>query len=396
MLKAESQQSGALINGGSQNNVKLQPERLYPTSGSSISKTLNIATSGTVFLNGSMNANEWRCIKTDGNVSVSRDQTGLSVNGTMEQYTYQLSSNSCTGTIVAAYRFNNLSLDDNLQITAGSLEIFDGTTAAGTVSATFDGAELLAESKLQTLGELFGPAWADLQTPFIIDAINIAPSFLHLDRSSGEVSFDFNALQGYSGSSLPVDFNSLNKAKILAGTVFGGAPGGNAASTDWCRIVNIPNSGSDTDQQYQVVISTNCARSTARWCDAFVGGDGKVVFQEGTQAAAPPVAWDDAVAASAMKNTAEQKRRNQQGHFITDNMAQNAFVLAAAQAIVPVFGYTSARNDGKTNNSGASSWTGHMGHCQNVMSPGHKKVGVAWLMDDTKHLPSYWTQNFLD
>jgi len=65
-------------------------------------------------------------------------------------------------------------------------------------------------------------------------------------------------------------------------------------------------------------------------------------------------------------------------------MAQNAFVLAAEQAIVPVFGYTHQRNDGKVNNSGANSWAGHMGHCQNVMAQGHTKVGVAWAISDLK------------
>ena len=114
------------------------------------------------------------------------------------------------------------------------------------------------------------------------------------------------------------------------------------ADENWCRIVNIPSDVSSNSIKYQSVIATNCARSSQRYCDAHGSSSLGGIFPS-----APPVAWDDSTASNAQLNSDEQYRRNQQGHFIVNSSAQNAFVVSLNSAIGPIFGYTDPRTDGK-------------------------------------------------
>ena len=377
------------------NDVPLVPAHLSPVSGSDFNGSINLDSTSVTFLNNARFVNDWYCYRTNINgLALSRNTAGLTANGEIIEYQYEFGINGCTNKIIATYQFDNMQLTDDLLIRQGQVKIVNNAKETSTI---YHENKILVGQKLIQISMQFGESWAAMQANKLLVAHRENPSLLKVNSQlENKVNFNFNGV-----SSKLIDYGSLNHDDLLAATIFGGTPGAGIASVNWCNIVNIPNTLDTHTFQAESVISTNCARAVARYCD----GDKDILA--GISPAVAPVAWSDEVARSAMKNTVawsdavaraamkDKKRLQDQGHFIMDNMAQNAFIIKAKSAIIPVFGYTSARTDGHINNAGKSSWAGHLGHCQNVMNSRYTEIGVSWLPDRTNpKLQTYWTQNF--
>ncbi|MEZ8311809.1 CAP domain-containing protein [Vibrio splendidus] len=328
------------------------------------------------------NGNDWHCYKST-QLSAQRDANVLTVDGDIAEYAYDYTAQQCGKYLVASYVFKNAKMDAKLKLTqAGTTFSID---SSGSKNALYT-YEFLAKAYGDQLEDSFGHAWLSIQGPHILAAAkNTGDALFNVDNH-GLVTLSV----GSSVNTDVYDFKALTGSQILDGTVFGGNPGGNVASENWCKIVNIPKGVTSSALEYQTVIATNCARSTPRYCDAH-GKDPAGVYP-----AVSPVAWDDSLKTDAQITSDEQYNRNAQGHWGSRN-AQNAFVLESKSAIIPIIGYTEPRTDGNKNNAGHSSWAGHEGHCQNVMRAGHTIVGIA--SRDTNPsakagIQSFWAQDF--
>ncbi|MEZ8799539.1 hypothetical protein OA7_0014765 [Vibrio cyclitrophicus 1F53] len=330
------------------------------------------------------NGNEWHCYKST-QLSAQRDANVLTVDGNIAEYAYGYSATGqkCSNNLLASYEFKNAKMDAKLKLAQVGTVFSIDSSGAKSALHTY---EFLAKAYGEQLEDSFGPAWLSIQGPHIVAAANNAGNALFNVDNNGLITLSVSN----NVNTDVYDFNALTGSKILDGTVFGSSPGGSVASKNWCKIVNIPKGVTSSAIEYQTVIATNCARSTARYCDSH-GKDPAGVYP-----AVSPVAWNDSLKTDAQITSDEQYNRNAQGHWGHLN-AQNAFVLESKSAIIPIIGYTEPRTDGNKNNAGHSSWAGHEGHCQNVMGAGHTIVGIA--SRDAKPsakagIQSFWAQDF--
>ncbi|PMN24267.1 hypothetical protein BCT41_04015 [Vibrio splendidus] len=343
---------------------------------------VTIAVPTIVIDNGSNFVNDWHCYETTG-LSAQRKNHQLFVDGTISEYRYDMQSNSCSSEHLGSYVFNDAVFDSSLEFkTVGSVVSKDGSGIESNLP-TYD---FIAQAYGEQSKERFGDSWELLQRDKINAAAKeVGASIFELNTSSGKIDLDLGQLN----SDTLIDFASLDTNQLLNGAIWG-MPGQGVADEKWCRIVNIPEDLSQNSIKYQSVISTNCARSTQRYCDAFGSS-----FSSGNYPPAAPIAWDNNTASSAQLNSDEQYRRDAQGHFVVNSSGQNAFVLSSNSVVIPIFGYTSPRSDGQVNNAGLNSWVGHEGHCQNVMKSQHTKIGIGYKASksDASKM-SYWTQDF--
>ncbi|BDM64217.1 hypothetical protein NFHSH190041_16690 [Shewanella sp. NFH-SH190041] len=370
--------NGANFNRGNQNAIPLHPEQLYPLSGDYSEQTIPRRGPVTVWLNDTRLANNWHCYAVTHETQITRDVNGMTVNGEVQEYAYRFSHSDCGGPQLAKYTFDNALINDQLQI------------ASGTISVSEQGRShlLLQQALLQSRFNnqntaLFGPAWAELQAPYLAQAMHDDADLFDFNPATNVVT-----VKATTTTDAVIPYSCLNKDTLLAGQAFDGSTDSGIASTNWCRIVNIPHDTADS-QKYQAVIAMNCARSTPRWCDA--AGD---MFAAGISPATHTLAWNDALTVGAQRNSQAMEDRHKQGHFVVENWAQNAFRIRLNNAIDPIFGYTHPRADGHINNAGANSWTGHAGHCQNVMSPRMHSFAVTWLPQEGSPVRSNWTEDF--
>ena len=343
---------------------------------------VDIAVPTIVIDNGSNFVNDWHCYETAG-LSAQRKSHQLLVDGTISEYRYDMQSNACSSELLGSYVFNDAVFDSSLEFkTVGSVVSKDGSGIESNLP-TYD---FIAQAYGEQSKERFGDSWELLQRDKINAAAKeVGASIFELNTSSGKIDLDLGQLN----SDTLIDFASLDTNQLLNGAIWG-MPGQGVADEKWCRIVNIPEDLSQNSIKYQSVISTNCARSTQRYCDAFGSS-----FSSGNYPPAAPIAWDNNTASNAQLNSDEQYRRDAQGHFVVNSSGQNAFVLSSNSVVIPIFGYTSPRSDGQVNNAGLNSWAGHEGHCQNVMNSRHTKMGIGYKVSksDTSKM-SYWTQDF--
>ncbi|PTP78278.1 CAP domain-containing protein [Vibrio splendidus] len=343
---------------------------------------VTIAVPTIVIDNGSNFVNDWHCYETTG-LSAQRKDHQLLVDGTISEYRYDMQSNSCSSELLGSYVFNDAVFDSSLEFkTVGSVVSKDGSGIESNLP-TYD---FIAQAYGEQSKERFGDSWELLQRDKINAAAKeVGASIFELNTSSGKIDLDLDQLN----SDTLIDFASLDTNQLLNGAIWG-MPGQGVADEKWCRIVNIPEDLSQNSIKYQSVISTNCARSTQRYCDAFGSS-----FSSGNYPPAAPIAWDNNTASNAQLNSDEQYRRDDQGHFVVNSSGQNAFVLSSNSVVIPIFGYTSPRSDGQVNNAGLNSWVGHEGHCQNVMNSRHTKMGIGYKASksDASKM-SYWTQDF--
>lgn len=354
--------NGEKINDSGQSAITI-PTKIYPLSGSQATKTLNFLSEATIFPVGNANAADWFKYATKGDLTLSRDANGLTINGEITISDYY---NKSAHTFV----FSNVRIDDTLKVVGRILQ--DGKILKSAI--------ILTNQVSDNLSSHFGEGWAEMQMPAINAALVKYPNLLKVDK--GNVKFDSVELSNAEVDGLLVDYNK-HKGEILDATIFGNSPGNGNADVRWTKIVNIPSDVSEKTIQIQSVIATNAARSTARYCN----GHGS--FKAGNYPAVSPVSWSADLASKAMVNSNRQVNQGQ-GHWTPEyQVAQNVFVLSSFSAITPIIGYQKPR---LTNNAGRLSFTGHEGHCQNVMGKSHTEVGVAWLANGTHHL-SFWTQN---
>ncbi|ELB2803288.1 hypothetical protein QNF09_004664 [Vibrio alginolyticus] len=321
---------------------------------------------------------DWHCYKATSLIA-ERNNNKIIVDGKIEEFSYNYRIQECGSNLISSYEFHNATMDDNLLLEQPNTAFLTGSSGVKMPLRTY---EFLVNRYKEQLEGDFGPSWRAIQEPYIHDAANKAGNTMFVMDASGEIELSVTSKDIY-------DFNSLNKNDLLKGTLWG-SPGASASSKNWCKIVNIPKGLSSSAIQYQTVIATNCARSTARYCDASKNDP------SGIYPAVAPVSWDDTSKNNAQLNSDEQYSQNKQGHFVIRSAQQNVFLTEFKSAIIPIIGYTTPRNDGKANNAGVYSWAGHEGHCQNVMNTNHTKVGVASRDTQPKKsgIQSYWTQDF--
>ncbi|NOJ07551.1 CAP domain-containing protein [Vibrio splendidus] len=343
---------------------------------------VDIAVPTIVIDNGSNFVNDWHCYETAG-LSAQRKSHQLLVDGTISEYRYDMQSNACSSELLGSYVFNDAVFDSSLEFkTVGSVVSKDENGVESNLP-TYD---FIAQAYGEQSKERFGDSWELLQRDKINTAAKeVGASIFELNTSSGKIDLDLGQLN----SDTLIDFASLDTNQLLNGAIWG-MPGQGVADEKWCRIVNIPEDLSQNSIKYQSVISTNCARSAQRYCDAFGSS-----FSSGNYPPAAPIAWDSNTASNAQLNSDEQYRRDVQGHFVVNSSGQNAFVLSSNSVVIPIFGYTSPRSDGQVNNAGLNSWAGHEGHCQNVMNSRHTKMGIGYKVSKSDiSKMSYWTQDF--
>jgi hypothetical protein len=347
-------------------------------------KTTNITIpSPTIILhNNSRYLKDWHCYQTDG-LTVQRENKRLILEGVFSEYRYDNKINACSNERLEAYSFHNAVFNNSLIFnTAASIKVKDKSG----IEKQLPTYQFIATAYAEQSKFYFGNAWERMQRSKIgTAAVEAGASIFVLDHSSGDINLDVSKLSNPTIT----DFTSLDKKQILSGSIWG-MPGQGKADERWCGIINIPHDTSSDSIKYQSVIATNCARSSQRYCDAHGS-----LFLGGNYPPVAPVAWDENTASNAQLNSNEQYHLDKQGHFITNSSAQNVFVIPSNTAIIPIFGYSEPRNDGKINNAGQKSWVGHEGHCQNVMNQRYTRLGVSHRT--SKEAPSkgsYWTQDF--
>ncbi|SON52072.1 CAP domain-containing protein [Vibrio tapetis] len=332
--------------------------------------------------NGSNLVNDWHCYEAVG-LTAQRKNHQLFVDGVISEYRYDMKTNACSSESLGTYVFNNAVFDNALTFaTVGSVV----TKNKSGIEVNLPTYQFIALAYGHQSKQRFGDAWELMQRNKIDAAAkDVGARMFALDASSGNIHLNLGSLN----NDALIDFASLDKHQILNGSIWGMA-GQGVADEKWCKIVNIPDDLSQESIKYQSIISTNCARSTLRYCDLFGSS-----FSSGNYPSVPPIAWDNGTASNAQLNSDEQYRRNAQGHFVVNSAGQNAFVLSSNTAISPIFGYTSPRSDGKVNDAGLNSWAGHAGHCQNVMNSKHTKMGIGYKSSKSDLAKmSYWTQDF--
>ena len=325
---------------------------------------------------------DWHCYQSDG-LAAQRKNKRLVLDGVLSEYRYDNSIGACSNERLATYSFQNAVFESSLVFNSSASIKVKTKAGAEQQLPTY---QFIATAYGEQSKVYFGNAWEKMQRNKIRSAAaDAGASMFVLNPSSGEINLDVSKLS----SPIIIDFASLDKKQVLNGSVWG-MPGQGKADERWCRIVNIPSDVNSNSIKYQSVIATNCARSSQRYCDAHGSFSLGGIFP-----AAPPVAWDDSTAGNAQLNSDKQYRRNQQGHFIFNSSAQNSFVVSLNSAIGPIFGYTDPRTDGKNNNAGKNSWTGHEGHCQNVMNQRYTRMGIGHRASGSAPSQrSYWTQDF--
>ncbi|CAM2810979.1 hypothetical protein [Vibrio rarus] len=327
-----------------------------------------------------LNAAQWHCYNSS-SIVVSVDRQGMTLDGIFTEYQYVKGCNVANKKVIA-YQFKHAHINRDFIIDSG--HITDLST-----SKKIPANQLLLASIEQSVAQQFGKAWLE---QWKLGASSAGAHFLQLENGRVVYKEVPSSMQ---------DFNLLDKRKILAGTVFGHAPGIGHASAKWCRIINIPKGLDLESQKVQTMIAVNCARSSHRYCEGHASD-----FPAGMQPATYPLAWSDASYKLAMDNTVLQQKFNQQGHFETNNQAQNAFTVTPyngvpfSGALKAVFGYTDVKDPKTTsahfNNAGANSFTGHAGHCQNEMTQHAMSTGLSFIKLSKKGVTGidFITQNF--
>ena len=136
--------------------------------------------------------------------------------------------------------------------------------------------------------------------------------------------------------------------------------------------------GTDGIKQ-EMVAAINQARSVGRFCGATYYG------------AAASVAWDDRIAAAALKHTADMAANSFFSHTGSDGTSAGERLTGAgygwsAYGENLAVGYSSAA-------AAVQSWLGSEGHCKNIMGPGYTEIGAAAVDGTYNGTPSmrYWT-----
>lgn len=109
-------------------------------------------------------------------------------------------------------------------------------------------------------------------------------------------------------------------------------------------------------------------------------------------AAAPPLAWSEALAQAALAHSRDMAQKNYLSH---DDAAGNGVGQRALRA-----GYL-WRHVGENIAAGQGSpeqvvagWLASPGHCANIMAPDFAEMGAAYAMDPHSARSIYWTQTF--
>jgi uncharacterized protein YkwD len=130
----------------------------------------------------------------------------------------------------------------------------------------------------------------------------------------------------------------------------------------------------------RVLTLVNQARATARDCGNRRFGP------------APPVDWNDKLAAAAQAHASEMARTLSFSHAGRDGKGVDARATRAGYAW---------RNVGENIAAGqatpeevTASWIASPGHCANLMSPAFTTMGVAYALNPGSPMGIYWTQVF--
>ncbi|CAM3048712.1 hypothetical protein [Vibrio rarus] len=321
----------------------------------------------------------WHCYDSSP-ITVVLDNQGMTIDGTLSEYQY---SSGCrtSNTHVFSYNFKHAHINTQFIIDSGSITDL-------THQQTLKANQILLTSMADGIKQQFGSAWL---AQWQLGAQHAGNDFVTL--AGNRVKYQHIPAE-------MVDFNTLDRSKLLAGTVFGNTPGGAVASDKWCRIINIPQ-GTDLDsQKAQTMIAVNCARSEKRYCE------GIETFLPGMQPATSPLAWSDQEYKFAMDNTNLQQQNNKQGHFEQHHQTQNAFSVSPlggapfTGALKAIYGYMAPKNANPNNpyynNAGANSFTGHAGHCQNEMADWATTTGLSFKVITANGVRGidFLTQNF--
>lgn len=112
----------------------------------------------------------------------------------------------------------------------------------------------------------------------------------------------------------------------------------------------------------------------------------------GSFAPAPPLAWNNALAAAAAAHSSDMAARDYFAHDSPDGgtLAERADAAgyrwrALAENIAAGYRSIDAVTD---------AWIGSPGHCANVMQPSLRDVGMACVASDSASYPTYWTMDF--
>ncbi len=130
----------------------------------------------------------------------------------------------------------------------------------------------------------------------------------------------------------------------------------------------------------EVLDATNAARAAGRQC-----GD---TWME----AAPPVAWNERLAAAARMHSEDMAQQSYFSHV--DRRRQEVPQRVEAQ------GYAwrnVAENISRGQNSAleaVNGWINSPGHCRNLMNPRFTEMGAGLAMHQARHPTAYWTQVF--
>ncbi|GAM69387.1 hypothetical protein JCM19236_6630 [Vibrio sp. JCM 19236] len=191
----------------------------------------------------------------------------MTIDGELTEYNPSMSERCepANPAIVAHFRFEHAHINDEWQIDSGS--IIDLET-----NLRLQPDQLLLESVEATIEDTFGRAWLEVWKQNLDNTQD--PIFA---LENGKVRYTRFPKQA-------IDYRKLDKAKLMAGTVFGNYPGSDEpASNQWCQIMNIPTDYSKETLDAQTIIATNCGRSIKRYCDPYSG------FPSGQRQASPPL-----------------------------------------------------------------------------------------------------------
>jgi uncharacterized protein YkwD len=118
------------------------------------------------------------------------------------------------------------------------------------------------------------------------------------------------------------------------------------------------------DIRQDMLAAINLARSAGRTCGTTYYG------------AAAPVAWNDKIAAAALRHSADMAANNFFSHTGSDNSSPGDRLTSAGYPWVTYgenigVGYSSAT-------SAVQAWLASAGHCANIMNPGFAEIGAAY------------------
>lgn len=108
-------------------------------------------------------------------------------------------------------------------------------------------------------------------------------------------------------------------------------------------------------------------------------------------AAAQPLIWNNMLLASATGHSADMASNNYFSHTSLDGRTFDKRITAAG------YRFTAAAENiaaGQTTVQAVmTSWINSAGHCQNMMNPTYRDVGVACVRNDASTYRRYWTMN---